>query len=143
MQFQNLVYNAAHDHLWKDCAMAKLKARIDDQKTIGERIAGLRTACGFSQRELAKETGLSHRMIAYYEKQGTPPTHVLPVLAAALGVTIDQLFGIEKIKVEKNKDMRLWRRFSQIEKMDNTQKRKIMQLLDTFIENEQLKQKAS
>ena len=58
-------------------------------------------------------------------------------------MTTDQLFGIKKIKVEKNKDMRLWRRFSQIEKLDNTEKRKIMQLLDTFIENEQLKQKTA
>ena len=38
--------------------------------------------------------------------------------------------------------MRLWRRFSQIEKLDAKEKRKIMQLLDTFIENELLKQKA-
>lgn len=123
--------------------MAKLKARTHDQKSIGERIARLRTECGFTQRDLARETGISHRMIAYYEKQAHPPTHVLPVLANALGVTTDQLFGIEKIKVEKNKDMRLWRRFSQIEKLDNTEKRKIMQLLDTFIENEQLKQKTA
>lgn len=123
--------------------MAKLKAKIDNQESIGQRIARLRTECGFTQRDLARETGISHRMIAYYEKQANPPTHVLPTLAAALGVTTDQLFGIEKIKVEKNKDMRLWRRFSQIEKLDNTEKRKIMQLLDTFIENEQLKQNAA
>jgi transcriptional regulator with XRE-family HTH domain len=143
MQFQTLVYNAAHDHLWRDCAMAKLKAQIDDQESIGQRIARLRTECGFTQRDLARETGISHRMIAYYEKQANPPTHALPTLANALGVTTDQLFGIEKIKVEKNKDMRLWRRFSQIEKLDNAEKRKIMQLLDTFIENEQLKQNAA
>jgi len=122
--------------------MAKLN-QTDDQESIGERIARLRTGCGFTQRDLARETGISHRMIAYYEKQAHPPTHVLPTLAAALGVTTDQLFGIEKIKVERNKDMRLWRRFSQIEKLDNAEKRKIMQFLDTFIENEQLKQKAA
>ena len=123
--------------------MAKLKAQIDNQENIGERIARLRTECGYTQRDLAKETGITHRMIAYYEKQPHPPTHVLPTLAKALGVTTDQLFGLEKIKVEKNKDMRLWRRFSQIEKLDTREKRKIMQLLDTFIENEQLKQKTA
>ena len=83
-------------------------------------------------------------MIAYYEKQAQhPPTHVMPVLAKALGVTIDQLFGLEKIKTDgKNKDMRLWRRFTQIEKLDAKEKRQVIQLLDTFIEKEQLKQKA-
>lgn len=38
--------------------------------------------------------------------------------------------------------MRLWRRFSQIEKLDAKEKQKVMQLLDTFIENERLKQEA-
>jgi hypothetical protein len=37
--------------------------------------------------------------------------------------------------------MRLWRRFSQISKMDHKGKRQILQCLDTFIEKEQLKQK--
>jgi len=38
--------------------------------------------------------------------------------------------------------MRLWRRFSQIEKLDAKEKRQVIQLLDTFIEKERLKQKA-
>lgn len=83
-------------------------------------------------------------MIVYYEKQALhPPTHGMPILAKALGVSIDQLFGLEKIKTDgKNKDMRLWRRFSQIEKLDAKEKRQVIQLLDTFIEKEQLRQKA-
>jgi hypothetical protein len=35
--------------------------------------------------------------------------------------------------------MRLWRRFGRIEQMDTKEKRQILQILDTFIENEQLK----
>ncbi len=38
--------------------------------------------------------------------------------------------------------MRLWRRFNYIEKLDIKEKRQIIQLLDTFIEKEQLKQNA-
>lgn len=138
-----LVYNAGHDNLSERDVMSKLK-NIHDEKSVGERIARLRIERGYSQRELAKETGISHRMIAYYEKQAQhPPTHVMPVMAKALGVSIDQLFGLEKIKIdEKNKDMRLWSRFSQIEKLDTKEKRQVIQLLDTFIEKEQLKQKA-
>ena len=49
---------------------------------------------------------------------------------------------MEKTKTGgKNKDMRLWRRFSQIKKMDANEKRKVMQVLDTLIENERLKKK--
>ena len=118
--------------------------KIDEKESIGDRLARLRSERGYSQRDLARETGISHRMIAYYEKQAQyPPTHVLPILAKALGISLDQLFGMDKIKKDgNNKDMRLWRRFSQIEKFDVKEKRKIIQLLDTFIENERLKQEA-
>lgn len=140
-----LVYNSGHDALGESRLMPKLKVQINEKAPIGEHLAKLRNKTGYSQRDLARETGISHRMIAYYEKQAQyPPTHVLPLLAKALGVSVDQLLGLEPIKTDgKNKDMRLWRRFSQIEKLDVKEKRKVMQLLDTFIENERLKRKAS
>ena len=118
--------------------------KIDEKESIGDRLARLRSERGYSQRDLARETGISHRMIAYYEKQAQyPPTHVLPVLAKALGVSLDQLFGMDIINKDwNNKDMRLWRRFSQIEKLDVKEKRQVIQLLDTFIEKERLKQEA-
>jgi len=120
--------------------MAKLNVNSGKKESVGERIARLRNERGYSQRDLAGETGISHRMIAYYEKQAqNPPAHVLPILAEALGVSIDQLFGMAKIKTDgKNKDMRLWRRFSKIEKLDPKEKRQIMMLLDTFIEKDRL-----
>jgi transcriptional regulator with XRE-family HTH domain len=72
-------------------------------------MAQLRTAAGYSQRDLAAGIGISQRMIAYYEKQTQhPPTHLLPALARALGVTADQLLGTEKVKSNgKGKDSRL------------------------------------
>ena len=92
---------------------------------------------------LARETGISQRMIAYYEKQTQyPPTHLLPILTEVLGASADELLGIKKMNSDgKKKDMRLWRRFSQIEKLDAKEKRQILQLLDAFIEKEQLKRK--
>jgi hypothetical protein len=82
-------------------------------------------------------------MIAYYEKQAQhPPTHLLSSLAKALGVSADETLGIKETNSKRQKkDMRLWRRFSRIEQMDTKEKRQILQLLDTFIENEQLKEK--
>jgi len=80
-------------------------------------------------------------MIAYYEKQAQyPPTHRLAILAKALGVSVEQLLGIEEVESgDKSKDMRLWRRFRQIEKLDAKEKRQVIQLLDTFIEKDRLK----
>ena len=124
--------------------MPKTSNQTEKNDSFGDRMANLRNERGYSQRDLARETGISQRMIAYYEKQAQyPPTHVLPILAEALGVSVDQLLGLETDKGDgKKKDMRLWRRFTQIEKLDTKEKRQVIQLLDTFIEKEQLKQKA-
>lgn len=143
MRANILMYNAWHDCLLERNAMSEIN-KNNEKETVGQRLARLRTERGFTQRNLAKETGISHRTIAYYEKQTQhPPTHLLPTLAKALGVTADQLLGSETVKAaSKEKDNRLWRRFSQIEKLDIKEKRQVIQLLDTFIEKEQLKQKA-
>ncbi|MBN1663048.1 MAG: helix-turn-helix transcriptional regulator [Deltaproteobacteria bacterium] len=124
--------------------MPKHTIQNDSDEHFGARLARLRTGSGFSQRDLAREMGISQRMIAYYEKETThPPTHLLPLFAKAFGVSTDQLLGIDPLdKIGKTRDNRLWRRFSQIEKMEPKEKRQIMQLLDTFIENNQLKQKS-
>ncbi len=122
--------------------MPKQNMQIEPPENFGERMARLRKAAGYSQRDLAAELGISQRVIAYYEKQTRyPPTHLLPLLAKALGATTDQMLGIEEIKTNRKTDIRLWRRFSVIEKMESKEKRQIIQLLDTFIEREQLKRK--
>lgn len=65
------------------------------------------------------------------------------LLAKTLGVSADELLGIQKPKpVRKTRDTRLWRRFSQIEKMGQQERRRVMQVLDAFIEWEQLKKKS-
>ena len=67
------------------------KAARDEGTSFGERLAGLRKAAGFTQIELAAELGVSQRMVAYYESPGAaPPANLLPQIAAALGVSIDE-----------------------------------------------------
>jgi len=142
MKNKILVYNKKHNSIKGWSVMPKLKVNSQDNESFGDRMARLRNNAGYSQRDLARETGISQRMIAYYEKQTQyPPTHLLPTLAKTLGTSADELLGIKKINATGKKDMRLWRRFSEIEKMERKEKRQILQLLDTFIEKEQLKKK--
>jgi transcriptional regulator with XRE-family HTH domain len=112
---------------------------------FGERLAGLRKAAGFTQVELAAELGISQRMVAYYESPtATPPANLLPQLAAALGVSIDTLYGrgAPKRRLAKQEgDSRLRRRLLAIEKLDAADKRQVLQLIDAFIERGQLKRK--
>lgn len=125
--------------------MAKRKMTSATEETFGERLARLRLAAGYSQRDLAAEVGISQRMVAYYEGETSyPPSHLLPVFAKALRVSADTLLGLVIHKEERGpKDSRLWRRFQKIERMGAREKRQIIQFLDTFIEREQLKQKTA
>ncbi len=135
-------YNERHDVTPEESVMSKRKVKLNKVDEIfGERLAQLRQAAGYSQRDLASEIGVSQRMIAYYEKETEhPPAHLLSLLSKALGVSSDQLLGIENVKDNgKTRDTRLWRRFSQVEKLPTVQRKQIVQLLDAFLEREKLK----
>ncbi len=109
---------------------------------FGERLTALRKAAGYTQTELADEVGVTRRMIAYYEGETEyPPTALLPAIAQVLNVSTDELLGIKPIKKTRKPDTRLQRRMQQIEKMSATKKRQVLQVIDTFIEAEQFKQK--
>ena len=136
MKFNPMVYNMRHNILEKRFVMPKTKVQSKDSESFGKRMARLRQAAGYSQRELAKEIGVSHRMVAYYETQPEHPlTQILPLLSKTIGVTSDQLLGIEKKWGNgRVRDTRLRRRFSQIETLPPADRRPIVQLIDTFLQ---------
>ncbi len=121
------------------------RTQNEQPASFGQRLAELRKAAGFTQVELAAELGISQRMVAYYESpNATPPANLLPAIATALGVSIDDLFGrsAKRRLAKQEGDSRLRRRLVAIEKLDLTEKRQVLQLLDAFIERGQLKRKA-
>src|ERR1035438_2597352 len=90
----------------------------ETKEPFGKRLGRLRKAAGHSQATLAEETGISQRMVAYYETETThPPTHLLPLFAKALGITTDQLLGIVKVKKAKGSDSRLRRLLEEVEQL--------------------------
>jgi transcriptional regulator with XRE-family HTH domain len=120
------------------------RIQLQDSTSFGERLAQLRKAAGYTQVELAQDLGISQRMIAYYESpNASPPANLLPRIAAALGITIDELFGRtpKRRLAKQDGDSRLRRRLLAIEKLDLADKRQVLQLLDAFIERGQLKRK--
>jgi transcriptional regulator with XRE-family HTH domain len=125
-------------------AVKEAKEEAAEGSSFGQRLASLRKAAGFTQIELAAELGVSQRMVAYYESPAaTPPANLLPQIAAALGVSIDELFGVgaKRRLVKQDGDSRLRRRLLAIEKLDLADKRQVLQVIDAFIERGQLKRK--
>jgi transcriptional regulator with XRE-family HTH domain len=113
------------------------KRRAVTMEHFGARLATLRETAGYKQVELAAELGISQRMLAYYESpRAHPPTALLPALAKALGVSVEQLLGVVTGKAKgraRARDSQLWRRFAQIEKLSPAERKPIIQVLDAFL----------
>lgn len=116
------------------------KRKNSQDQGFGARLSRLRKEAGYTQQELAREIGVSQRMIAYYEGETErPPTTLLPELAKALGVTTDALLGVAALKKAAKPARRLQRRMQQTEKMNPREDRQVLQLIDAFIERDQLR----
>lgn len=139
---QNRPYTARHCATLRSVTVPK---QIPEQLTeFGQRLAALRKQAGYTQTDLAKELGVTQRMISYYEGHSDfPPANQLPRMAEVLGVSADELLGIKSLKKTRQPDSRLLRRLQQIEKLELSQRRQILQMIDTVIENAQLKQQSS
>lgn len=116
------------------------KRKNSQDEGFGAQLSRLRKEAGYTQQELAQEIGVSRRMIAYYARETERPlTTLLPALAEALGVTTEALLGVAALEKTAKPDRRLRRRMQHIERMNPREKRQVLQLIDAFIEREQLR----
>jgi transcriptional regulator with XRE-family HTH domain len=70
----------------------------------GTRLAELRKDAGLSQYELARYVGVPQANIAFWERSEKPPSSdVLPKMAQALGVTVEDLLLVGDEKPLKKK----------------------------------------
>jgi len=135
---ENRAYTTRHTPQRNMCMPKKINAELS---SFGKRLAQLRKAAGYTQQQLADEIDATRRMIAYYESESQhPPANMLVDLAKALNISSDALLGIEPV-ASTPISSRLERRIRQIEKLGPKPRQQITQLIDTFVEAEQLKQK--
>lgn len=101
---------------------------------FGARMARLRKMAGYSQRALAEEVGISHRMVAYYEGETErAPAHVLPEIARALGVTVDQLLGTASVSPRRRpQNQRLIRKLLRAERLSPRARRSVIDHIDAL-----------
>lgn len=101
----------------------------------GARLAGLRRAAGLSQVQLAKAVGIPQRTLSFYERGATYlPSTLLPNLAEALGVTIEELIGVSETKARKRgPKSQLEKRLEAVARLPRSTQQKIMTVLDAFI----------
>jgi transcriptional regulator with XRE-family HTH domain len=104
-------------------------------ETFGQRLAALRKAAGYSQREFALEIGISHRMVAYYEAQTEhPPAHLLPTIAKALHLSTDQVLGLKPVqKRQPPLNQQLLRKMKKIEALPPRDQRPLLRTIDAYL----------
>lgn len=67
-----------------------------NESTLGNNIARLRKAAGFTQEQVAARLGLTYQAVSKWEtNQSCPDVMLLPQIADCFGVSIDTLFGRE------------------------------------------------
>jgi transcriptional regulator with XRE-family HTH domain len=96
----------------------------------------LHKARGFTQTdELGELLGVSQRVLTYYEREsGRPPAHLLPRLADALKVTVDELVGYERLKeAQAPRNPRLWRKLREIEKLGEADRKAVLRFVDALL----------
>jgi transcriptional regulator with XRE-family HTH domain len=91
---------------------------------------------GLTQAELGERVGLSNRIIAHSEREDAqPPGPILRDLARALGVTTDELLGMQLVEEETSpKTSRLLKRLRKIEELPPADQRAVLKFLDTLLE---------
>lgn len=104
---------------------------------IGEKIACLRRERGISQVQLAEKTGLTARMVSFYEREtdDIPPIR-LEKIAKVLGTTVDELLNgqAKRINLEVNK---AFLRRLELAKSLPAQKQKILSdMIDEMLRNQ-------
>ncbi len=122
----------------KRCLRLGMKQRA--LKGFGKRLAGIRRSRGMTQAELGDASGVSNRVIAYYEKDGSqPPGAMLVDLANALGVTTDELLGVKARKHKTDpKAARLVKRLQRIERLPAADQRAVLKFLGALLESKGL-----
>jgi transcriptional regulator with XRE-family HTH domain len=103
-------------------------------RVLGERVALLRKERGLTQVQLAETVLLSQQIITAYESgQRCVPTDVLPRIATALGVSIEELLGTGTQPIKRGPTPKLQRQLEQITRLPKGKQRFVIEMIDTVL----------
>lgn len=106
-------------------------------RAVGARIARFRKAADLTQVQLAEAVGIAQPQLASYEVgRRRVPLSVLPRLARALAVTVEDLIGEgdPRPAAKRGPASRLQQQIERIQRLPRAQQRFVMQMLDTVLQ---------
>ena len=95
----------------------------------------LRLQAGLTVRELARQVGTHHTNVSTWERSGKiAKTECLVSMADALGVTLEEVLGLEPSRSGPTPGGRLGQLFETASKLPRTQQQRIIEFVEPFIE---------
>lgn len=102
---------------------------------LGSRIAGLRKECGLTQTQLGEMIGVSQQQVVSFEKgRRKVPVSALPKLSEVLGVTVEELIGIESQPSKRGPTPKLQQQLEQLQRLPRSKQRFVAEMLDTVLQ---------
>lgn len=104
---------------------------------FGDRLAQIRQSRSMTQTELGEAVGVSNRVIHYYEQESAqPPGALLADLARALGVTADELLGLQPTQTRPSpQKARMLKRLERVADLPAADRRAVFKLVDALLES--------
>lgn len=119
-----------------EATYGRLDVAKASQETIGQRLARLRRDKGITQAEVAEHLGVTQPLISDYER-GELRLHgeLIIELAKILGVSADEILGLEKSKPSKSagRNRRLLKRVQDIDKLPKRDQAALLRTIDAFL----------
>jgi transcriptional regulator with XRE-family HTH domain len=105
---------------------------------IGNKLILLRKEKGWSQGDLAEKLGASREIIGKYERnENLPSIEMALKISKAFGVTVDFLLGVGEYS---SYDVDIIDRIKNIQKLDESTKSILFNIIDTYVQNYKTKQ---
>ena len=105
----------------------------------GEHLANLRRAAGLTQTALAELIGEPQTTIATWEISARPPrSSVLPKLAKALGVTVEDVLNVKRARSpgKRGPVSKLHKLLDEVSQLPRRQQDRLAEMVSIFLEQE-------
>lgn len=104
---------------------------------LGARIAQLRKKQGVTQVQLAETLGVSQQTITAYEVgRRRIQVSTLPVIAQALGITVEALVAEDTKPAKRGPAPKLQQQLERLQALPKAKQRFVMQMLDTVLQQQ-------
>lgn len=101
----------------------------------------IRKAKGLSQRDLAEKSGLTQRMVNFYEHNPKSlPVDKLKALSDALRVKVSDFFNEEETSPLDSLDVRWIKKIQELKNLSEADRKEINQHINSLIEKAKLKE---